>query len=263
MKNYLYKIGFIGMGNMAKAIAKGILSTNHLDCKDMIYSDLNSTTFLGDVKYIDDNKFILNNCEYVVIAIKPQVFKAIKDEFINAECKSVISIMAGVSSDYIKDIVVNPEVFRIMPNIPCMQSKGMSVIANNSNSTESNLFVEKMFSNIGKAVFMDESYFDAVTSISGSGSAYVYYFIKAMIDGGIDGGLSPENSKLLTMQTVAGALAMLENTDDSIENLIKNVCSKGGTTIEAINTFDNNNLNGIVRDGIKACKDRSEVLSKN
>lgn len=263
MKKYLYKIGFIGMGNMAKAIAKGVLSSNFIDKKDIVYSDLNATTELGDVKYVDDNKYVLDNCEYVVIAIKPQVFKAIKDDFAQANCKTIISIMAGVSVDYIKNIVHNSEVFRIMPNIPCMQGKGMSVIANNSNNNESNVFVEKMFTLIGKAIFMDESYFDAVTSISGSGSAYVYYFIKALIDGGVDGGLTLENSKLLAMQTVAGALAMLENSSESIETLIQNVCSKGGTTIEAINAFDKHNLNAIVREGVKACRDKSELLSKN
>lgn len=110
---------------------------------------------------------------------------------------------------------------------------------------------------------LDEKHFDAVTAVSGSGPAYVYTFIKAMIDAGCDMGLSDKISEELTLQTFVGAVKMVENRTTDIETLIKNVCSPGGTTIEAVNSFKENNLEEIIKDGIRKCEKRSKELSEN
>ena len=101
-----------------------------------------------------------------------------------------------------------------------------------------------------------------MTCVSGSGPAYVFYFIKAMTEGGIANGLSPEVAKSLTLATVAGACKLAESSDDSLDTLIDKVCSKGGTTIQAIDAFRNANMDKIVIDGMTACRKRSEELGK-
>lgn len=101
---------------------------------------------------------------------------------------------------------------------------------------------------------LDEKHFDAVTAVSGSGPAYVYTFIKAMIDAGCDMGLNDKISEELTLQTFVGAVKMVENRTTDIETLIKNVCSPGGTTIEAVKSFKENNLEEIIKDGMRKCE---------
>ena len=123
-------------------------------------------------------------------------------------------------------------------------------------------FVVNIFNTISKTILIQEDYFDAVTSVSGSGPAYVYYFIKAMIDGGVKGGLSFEQSKDLAIGTVIGASKMIERSSDNLDTLIEKVCSKGGTTIQAINTFRENNVAENIIKGIDNCRRRSEELSK-
>ena len=139
---------------------------------------------------------------------------------------------------------------------------GATAIAENHCSGESNAFCRKMFESVGSTVYVPEKDFDAVTCVSGSGPAYVFYFIKAMTEGGIANGLSPEVAKSLTLATVAGACKLAEMSDDSLDTLIDKVCSKGGTTIQAINAFRNANMDKIVIDGMTACRRRSEELGK-
>ena len=138
----------------------------------------------------------------------------------------------------------------------------MSVLCFENYTNKSEEFVKNIFEKLGKTLITNENKLDAVTSVSGSGPAYIFEFAKAMIEGGIDGKLSEEESKLLTLQTIKGAVKMLESFQGDIDNLTEAVCSKGGTTIQAINYFRQNNLNSIIREGMKLCKKRSEELSK-
>lgn len=260
-----YKLGFIGAGNMAKAISDGIIKSNYLKQTDMIMSRNSSSGTYNGIEIITDNNYILQNCEYVVLAVKPQIFKELSQDklFENAKCSCVISIMAGVKSENIQKLFnKNTAVIRVMPNTPCSVGEGMVCIAKNKYHSIYNNFVNDIFACSSKTAFVEESLFDAVTSISGSGPAYVYYFIKAMIDAGVEGGLSFDDSKLLTLQTIKGAVKMVENSSDELSVLIDKVCSKGGTTIQAIDTFRQNEMDSTIKTAIKKCKMRSEELSK-
>lgn len=260
---YKYKLGFLGAGNMAKAIARGIVKSNILSTSDIIMSDPNVKEDVAGIKVINDNSIIFNDCEYVLLAIKPQVFNEIAKSFTNAKVKNIISIMAGVKMAKIKAIIPTANVIRIMPNLPASVGAGMAGIAkDNDASKEANAFVEAIFKSVGDAIFVNESDLDAVTAISGSGPAYVYYFIQSMIKGGINNGLTEEESKRLTLQTFIGAVEMVKNSNDSLDIMIDRVCSKGGTTIQAIDTFRNYELDDKIIEGINKCKLRSEELSK-
>ncbi len=256
-----YCLGFIGAGNMAKAIAKGVLSGGLLQADQIIMTDLARGNFEG-IEITDDNSRVFKECKYIIFAIKPQVFDAIADTLSGIQAEAIISIMAGKSVQKIKSATGVNHVVRVMPNFPCMIGKGMAAIAINDCPRQVNDFVLAVFNSVGKAVFLQESLFDAVTSISGSGPAYVYYFIQAMTKAGVEGGLSFEDSLELTLQTFEGAVKMVEQSTIPIDTMIDNVCSKGGTTIEAIKTFDSQGVEQAIKDGIRACKNRSEELSK-
>ena len=260
---YKYKLGFLGAGNMAKAIARGIVKSSILLPNDIIMSDPNVKEDVAGIKVINDNSVIFNDCEYVLLAIKPQVFNEIAASFKDAKVKNIITIMAGVKMAKIKAVLPNANVIRIMPNLPASVGAGMAGIAkDNDASEEANKFVEAIFKSVGDAVFVNESDLDAVTAISGSGPAYVYYFIQSMIKAGIKNGLTEEAAKKLTLQTFVGAVEMVKNSNDSLDIMIDRVCSKGGTTIQAIDTFRNYDLESKIIEGIDKCKMRSEELSK-
>jgi len=260
---YRYKLGFLGAGNMAKAIANGIIKSNILKADEVVMSDPFVTGNVAGIKVINDNKVIFNDCEYVLLAVKPQIFNQIVDELKETKVKNVISIMAGVKMAKIKNILPNAQVIRIMPNLPASVGAGMAGIAKDNNaSKEANEFTKAIFDSVGKAIFVNESDLDAVTAISGSGPAYVYYFIQSMIKGGIKNGLSEEAAKELTLQTFVGAVEMVKHSNDDLDTVIDRVCSKGGTTIQAIDTFRSYDLDDKIIEGIDKCRIRSEELSK-
>ena len=257
-----YQLGFVGAGNMAQAIAKGILNSKILSADEMLMSNRTVGNFEG-IEITTDNRNIFDRCNYIILAVKPQVFDEIYSGFSHINAKAIISIMAGKSVQTLGEkLDTNARIVRVMPNAPCMVCQGMSVIASNNYDSEINDFVAKIFKSTGEIMFLDEKLFDSMTSISGSGPAYVYYFIKSMIDAGVQGGLSFDESKALTMQTFKGAIAMVENAKDSLDVLIDKVCSKGGTTIQAINSFNQDGVDMAIAKGIDKCKKRSEELSK-
>ena len=253
-----YKLGFIGYGNMAKAIIGGILKSGMLDKSQIATSDPMCKD-AGGILCVDDNDYVANNCEYLVLSVKPQVFKSI-DFKCSADC--VISIMAGIDRAYIANkLGMQDKVIRVMPNTPAQVGKGAAAIAAEGLDKKHADFCLAIFESVGTAYFIPEEKFDAVTCVSGSGPAYAYYFVKAMIDGGVANGLDKEISKELTIATVIGACEMINaNPYTPIKLLISNVCSKGGTTIEAVNVFENNNTDRIIIDAMNACRKRSEEL---
>lgn len=262
-----FKLGVIGCGNMATAILKGIISKQILSKSDIYISDC-SIQKLSDLAMEGFNTTITNsevieNSEVLLLSTKPQNFReSLTRDLFNCSCEFVISIMAGVTLNELYNVFGHKHIVRIMPNLPAMVGSGASALCFFENDTVYKPFVNSIFSSIGVTVELPESKFDVVTSVSGSGPAYVFYFINSMIQGGIDGGLSYEVAKLLAVQTVIGSAVMAGNSEDSLEQLIKNVCSKGGTTIEAIEHFKAENMENIIVDGIIKCRERSAELSK-
>lgn len=262
--NFTYKIGFLGAGNMAKAIVNGLVQSQILSPKEIIVSDPYGDIGIEGVKTVKDNTVIYKECEYVCLAIKPQVFYSISDEIAqNLASSYLISIMAGVNTDKLKSVAGKAKVIRVMPNLPCKLAKGMSAICYEQLGEEAEEFVNAIFRSVGRVVRVEECDFHAVTSISGSGPAYVYMFIKGMIEAGINGGLDFETARTLTLATFEGATAMVDASDEPINNLIDSVCSKGGTTIEAIESFKKDDIYQIIDRAVEKCRNRSEELGKN
>ena len=265
-----FKLGVIGCGFMASAIIKGVVLSDFLNPKKVIVSDLleenlDKINELG-VYTCNSNKFVAENSEYLLIAVKPQNFAAVAKSLGGIIPEKVISVMAGVSKQTVKEGLgtYTIKVARCMPNLPCSIGSGaigidMSDFDGEIDDTE---FISNVFNNIGVVLSVDESKLDAVTGISGSGPAYAFMFIDSLVDAGVRQGLTADEAKVLAVQTVLGAAEMVQRDEQSISDLIMRVCSKGGTTIEAVKVLEENNFRGTISKAVAACVKRAKELSQ-
>ena len=265
-----FKLGVIGCGFMARSILRGAILSDFLRSKKVIVSDtdmdkLQSVNDELGVFFTQDNRYVAENSEFLLFAIKPQNFAQVAQELEGICPNKVISIMAGVKKATIKNAlgVGLIKVARCMPNLPCAIGSGMMGLDMGDFNREPNdtEFIDMLFSSMGQVLSVTEDKLDAVTGISGSGSAYVFMFIDSLIDAGVKQGLTKDEATTLAIQTVLGGAEMAGHSDKPLSELIMNVCSKGGTTIEAIKVLEQNNFRGIVSDAVDACVKRSKELS--
>lgn len=265
----LFKLGVIGCGFMAQSILKGVVASDFLRAKKVVASDVNdealdSAAELG-VMGTTNNKYLVENSEYVLFAVKPQNFESVCQSLEGVVPAKVISIMAGVKRDKIKAALGrDTKVARCMPNLPCSIGSGViGVDMTDFNSSQDDLeFISGVLNCLGTVLSVREEKMDAVTGISGSGPAYVFMFIDALIDAGVKQGLTRNEATVLAVQTVMGSAEMVEHSDVPVTDLIKRVCSKGGTTIEAVKVLEERNFRGIVDEAVAACAKRSKELSE-
>ena len=172
--------------------------------------------------------------------------------------------MAGVKKDRIKTALGNVKVARCMPNTPCAIGFGaVGLDLSDFDDLNDGDFIKGVLSSFAEVLEVKEDDMHAVTGVSGSAPAYFYAFLKGIIDAGVKNGLDYETAKRLATATMVGAGEMVkQNPDKSLEELINAVCSKGGTTIEAIKVFDNENLQKITEKAVDACVNRSKELEK-
>lgn len=260
-----YKLGIIGAGNMSSAITKGILSNGVLSPEQVIVSDLtedrlSNARALG-VAVTTDNASLVTSVEYLLFAVKPQSFPEIAEAIGGTFSAKVISIMAGVTVRTLTEKLHVEKVCRVMPNTPCMIGSGMAALCFSGYTEEEKAFPLSVFSSLGEIIELDEKKFDAVTSVSGSGPAYAYMFAEGMIRGGVNGGLTYEEAKKLTIATLIGGARMIQKSDKPIPELIDAVCSKGGTTIQAVNHYRLAGLEEIIEEGVDRCRARSVEMS--
>ncbi len=258
-----FTLGIIGTGNMASAILGGVLRGGLIAPAKIVMSDADPEKLAiaaqNGVAVTASNREVAENSEYLIFALKPQVAPVVFEEIAPViEATTVISIMAGISIGKLAAALGERNYARIMPNTPALVGEGMSAVTFSKGYRSQ--FVIDIFSSVGSVVELDESLFDAVTSVSGSGPAYVYMFIKAMTQGGVDGGLDAATAKTLAVKTVIGAAKLAGASPRPLDELIDAVCSKGGTTIEAVRSFREDGLEDIVRKGMAKCKKRSEEL---
>lgn len=265
-----YKLGVIGCGFMANAILKAVVESEFLRNRKILVSDTDGQKLeeiaedLG-VDVTTSNKEVAENCEFLLFAVKPQNFAQVAEDLKSLHHEKVISIMAGVKKEVIKNSlgVGLTKVARCMPNLPCSIGYGMMGVdmSDYNKDTDDTDFISNLFGCMGQVLSVNEEKMDAVTGISGSGPAYVFVFIDALISAGVENGLTVDEAKLLAVQTVIGSAGMVMETEKPMSELITSVCSKGGTTIEAIKVFEEKNFRGIISDAVAACVNRSKELS--
>ena len=263
-----FKIGFVGSGFMASSMIRILIKSAFLTNTDVCVSDVSESAFDKvsnlHVATTTDNCYLVNNSEFVVFAVKPQSFSDVAKSLAGNYPEKVISIMAGVNSKTISNALGGAKVARCMPNTPCSIGNGVVAVDASAFSNEDQTFIIRALSTFGTAVSVQEDLLNAVTGISGSGPAYVYLFIDAIIQAGIKQGLSEETARKLAVGTVKGGASMMEEyVEKTATELINAVCSKGGTTIEAVNVFRADGLNELVDKAVSACVKRAGELSKS
>jgi len=205
-------------------------------------------------------------CDLILLVVKPQDVTSVFEELkgLIKPGVPVISFVAGKRIRFIADLIgtsANP-VIRVMPNTPTLVGAGMSAISCcGLVSEEQREFALGFLGSVGKVIEVDEDLQDAVTATSGSGPAYFFRFVEAMVDGAVALGLSTEDATTLTIQTVVGAAKLLDQSGDSPTTLREKVTSPNGTTFAALNSFNESDISAVVAKAMKAARDRSQELA--
>ena len=210
------------------------------------------------------NQEVIENCDCVFLAIKPQNIELALAEVQVSKGTVFVSVIAGTTIDRLAELLGTTEVIRAMPNTPCLIAKGAIALSSSTSvAAEKIEYVKSIFSRIGTVVTVAEKLMDAVTGLSGSGPAYVFTFIEALIEAGVLSGLSRSNARQLAVQTVIGAAELVEQTGKGPAELRDQVTSPGGTTIHGLEQLEQFGFRAAVSAAVKAATNRSIELGKN
>jgi len=264
------RIGFMGAGQMAEAMARGFLAKGLIKSDRMCCSDPNQErkdvfASLGITAY-NTNTEVVQNCDVIMVAVKPQmVAKVLSDARpMMTPQHTIVSIAAGVTIEQIL-AAAGPDarVVRVMPNTPCMVGAAASAMAMGGKANaEDETTVRNMFESVGKIYTVDEKLLAAVTGVSGSGPAYVYIMIEALADGGVRAGLPRDIAQGLAAQTVMGSAMMVLETGKHPGALKDMVTSPGGTTIAGVHELEKAGVRCALMNAVMASADRAIEMSK-
>ncbi len=267
------KIGFVGSGNMAEAIVKGIISKSLFSEKNICVSDISSERLeymkkTYGVSAYNDNAQLVDDCDIVVLSVKPQVMADALGDIsgVNLDDKLFVSIAAGIRISKIEQFLGDVAIVRVMPNTPALVATGATAIFANKKAESKRSRVYEIFSAIGDVVVVeDEGAIDAVTALSGSGPAYYFLLMEAMVKAGVEMGLDEEIATTLTLQTALGAAKLAKEamlSGDSPAVLRERVTSPGGTTQAALEVLYDRGVDRIIVEAINRAKERSVELSR-
>lgn len=268
-----YKYGFVGAGNMAEGIISAAIGDRLLKGSEILIWDpvgerreLMAGRF--GVAVAVDNADLTAKSQRIVIAVKPQVYGEVLAPVARlvGPDQVIVSIMAGVSTTRIEAVFshLRARVVRVMPNLAVRVGAGMSGICAGQHATKQDVAdVRALFeAGGGSVVLSDEALLDAVTAVSGSGPAYFYYFVEAIVAGGMDCGLSEQEALKLAAYACLGAGKMMLETREPPAELRRKVTSKGGTTQAAIEYMGSAGVNTAIRNAVQAAFDRARELGR-
>lgn len=260
-----YQLGILGLGKMGSSILSGIIKSKIYQKEEVLLFDVNDEikkkyTESGYI-FSDNEQTLIDNVEMLILAVKPQMFKVlnnlkIKDDLV------VISIAAGKTIEDLEEIFGKQQFIRVMPNTPSLISNGATAITKSENVLEETFKKAKnIFSSIGIVEEIDESLMNEIIPVNGSMPAFLYYFVEAYIDDATSYGIPYETAKHLACEAVIGSAKMILETGKPIEELINDVCSPGGATLEGLRVLKENNFQEIIKESNKACIKRAYELS--
>src|SRR2546425_4640333 len=266
------KIGVIGAGKIGSAIVRGVIRAGLVAKDQVMASDVSDalrqaiSNELG-IQVTSDNGAVCDFADIVILAVKPQILDGVVKEMARklGKTKLVVSVAAGVPLSRIEsNLAQGARVVRVMPNIPCVVGAGASCYAGGAHATAKDLEnVALVLNSFGIALPVEEKYLDAVTGLSGSGPAYVFLFIEAMADGGVQVGLSRDVALKLALQTVYGSARMALESAKHLGELKDEVTSPGGTTIAGLYALEQKGFKGTVMDAIVHATRRAQELGKS
>jgi pyrroline-5-carboxylate reductase len=264
------KIGFIGAGNMAEAMIRGIISTKLYSADEVIAGEVYEPRrkYISETLKIDvcaDNADVVKASDLIVLSVKPQhvteVLTSLKGHLTKDHL--VVSIVAGVTTAFLEANEPACRFVRVMPNQPCLVLASASAFARGSKATaEDSAAVDRILKAVGISYEVKENLLDAVTGLSGSGPAYAYMMIEALSDGGVLMGLPRDVSTALAAQTLYGAAKTILETGEQPGKMKDIVCSPGGTTIEAVKVLEEFGLRSALINAVEASATRSKELGK-
>ena len=271
------RLGFIGGGNMAEAMIKGLLTASFIEAKNILVGDVLSSRleFLRSeyrVRVTTDNRDLVQKSDILILAVKPQAVKKVLEsvgDLVDAK-KLLVSIAAGVPMRAMEEALShqNPKarfcIVRTMPNTPALVQEGVTALAACKNVSKMDLKIaHRLFEAIGRTVDVDEVQLDAVTGLSGSGPAYIFMIIEALSDAGVKMGLSREVANVLTIQTVLGSAKLARESGKHPGELKDMVTSPGGTSISGLHTLEAGGLRTTLMNAVEDATRRSRELGKN
>lgn len=263
------RIGFVGAGQMARALAKGLSQLEGKLAGPPIAFDPNEAAFQGFVevapsaKKASSNAEVASQADIIVLATKPQKLEGACTDLKPSLTPNhlLISIAAGVSTDSLVEWTGAARIIRVMPNTPCLVSSGAAAFAASSGATaEDRQFVQQWFSTVGIAAEVPEKLLDAVTGLSGSGPAYGFTVIEALADGGVLAGLPRDLALKFAAQTMLGAAKMVLETGEHPAQLRDRVASPGGTTIAGLKALEEGGIRDALMSAVAAATARSKEL---
>jgi pyrroline-5-carboxylate reductase len=265
------KVGFLGGGNMGEALIKGLLVSGRLDASQVQVSDISRDRLQHlksnyQVLTVETNSELTGTADIVVIAVKPQQMGDVLTEISgNLEHSPLIfSIAAGVPLAYLQQQLAKPvPIVRVMPNTPALVLAGISAISAGAYATADHMNLARvLFEAVGRVVEVDESHMDAVTGLSGSGPAYIFLVIEALIDAGVKQGLTRPVARDLAVQTTLGSAKLLADSHAHPATLKDQITSPGGTTVQGLAVLERKGLRGALMDAVAAATQRSKELGK-
>ncbi len=268
-KFYDKKIVFIGSGNMAEAIISGFVKYDIVKRSNIVCNDISAERLqVISQKYavtVEQNKFdALKDADVVFLAIKPQQFKSVLDEYSKeiAKAKIIVTIAAGITTEFVEENTSKKAVIvRVMPNTPALVGKGAIAVCGGKNASKEVVSdIADLFSVIGRVVKVEEKLINAITAISGSGPAYVFYFSEVLRKAAEKLGLDEDIARDLVYQTIYGSGKMLIESGLEDVTLRKNVTSPGGTTQKAMEVFLNSDFSDIIFNAVEKAEKRAEEL---
>lgn len=259
------KIGIIGGGNMGSAIAQGLYESNTVEAKDIYICDRNESTLdmlkkkRHDINVSTDSSVLAKNADIIILAVKPWLVKEILTGIaskINFSKQIIISIAAGITLEelqsYVIDYSPNPVIFRLIPNTAIAVRQSMTFISHLNAGTDQVATVKNIFDSLGQAMVIEERLMPGATAICSCGLAYAMRYIRAATEGGVELGFYADQAKNMIIQTLRGAIELLESTGNNPETEIDKVTTPGGITIKGLNAMEAHGFTTSVIEGLKA-----------
>jgi len=265
------KLGFIGAGNMAEAIARGVIAAGLAAPREMLAADPDPRRreqFEKELKVpvSAENPPVVQQAPVVVVAVKPQQFdKALAPlGSLFGPKKLVISVCAGISTAHVEQtIAAGTRVVRSMPNTPMLVGRGMAAVCGGKHASSADVAkAMRLLGAAGTVIKVPEKLMDAVTAVSGSGPAYFFYLAELLAVAGVELGLPEEDARLLARVTFEGAAKLLAESGEEAADLRRKVTSPGGTTEAALGWLDARGFAPIFIDAVRAARDRARELGR-
>ncbi len=264
-------IGFVGAGNMAEALIRGLLKGGHCEASKIVASGprqerVDELREKYGIYATTDNCEIVEKSDVLVLSVKPQIMQKVIGQIVEfvRDDALVISIAAGVPIATIEArLMHDTRIIRAMPNTPALVDAGATAIARGRHATQGDLdLAKRIFDAVGITVVLDEIHLDAVTGLSGSGPAYIFLILEALSDAGVKVGLARRNAQLLAAQTVLGSAKLLLETNYHPGLLKDMVTSPGGTAIAGLHTLEAGGLRTTLMNAVEVATNRSKELGR-